>query len=62
MINTLHTLQIITKVATEKSLSSQLWRMWRQREYGWTPLYYSVNKMSKNCEIVHKVFQKVSKT
>jgi hypothetical protein len=26
------------KVATTKHLSPQLWKMWRQREYGWTPL------------------------
>jgi hypothetical protein len=37
MINKLHISQIVTKVATEKPLSPQLWRMWRQSEFGWTP-------------------------
>jgi hypothetical protein len=28
MVNTLHIYQILTKVATAKPLSPQLWRMW----------------------------------
>ncbi len=42
MINTLHFPQFFTKVATTRHLSPQLWRMWRQREYGWTPLIYTM--------------------
>jgi hypothetical protein len=38
MVNTLHITQIMIKVAIAKPLSPQLWRMWRQRECGWTPL------------------------
>jgi hypothetical protein len=37
-ISKLHISQIVTKVATEKPLSPQLWLMWRQSEFGWTPL------------------------
>jgi hypothetical protein len=42
MINTLHTSKILTKVATTKHLSQQFWKMWRQREYVWTPLIYTM--------------------
>ncbi len=36
--NKTHISQIMTKVTTAKLLSSQLWRMWRQWECGWTPM------------------------
>jgi len=36
--NTLHLSNISTKVATTKPLWTQLWR---QRDYGWTPLLLS---------------------
>ncbi len=36
--NSLHISQIMTKFATEKLLSPQLWQMWRQKECGCTPL------------------------
>ncbi len=42
LVNTLCITQIMIKVATAKPLSPQLWRMWRQRECGWTPLSYSI--------------------
>ncbi len=38
MINKLHISQIVTKMATEKPLSPQLWQIKRQSEFGWTPL------------------------
>ena len=28
----------LTTVATAKFLSPQIWQMWRQKEFGWTPL------------------------
>ncbi len=43
MINKLHISLILAKVATEKPSSPQFWRMWRQREFGWTPLIYLYN-------------------
>ncbi len=36
--------QILTKVATEKPLC----RMWRQREFGWTPLTYTNSLLTWN--------------
>ncbi len=42
MINTLHFPLFLTKVVTARHMTPQLWRMWRQREYGWTPLFYNI--------------------
>jgi hypothetical protein len=43
LIKTQHLFEFLKKVATTKHLSPQLWRMWQQREYGWTPLIYMVS-------------------
>ncbi len=44
VVNSLHILHIMTKVAKVKLLSQQLWRMWRQRECGWTPLLQNISQ------------------
>ena len=39
LVNTQCFSYFLTKVATAKFLSPHLWQMWRQEEFGWTPLF-----------------------